>query len=89
MFVPDVIVLDLMMPKFSGEEVLQYVCTNPRLSKVPLITFIIPVHWLMPDMRSTWNAPTSGCLKTTALPPFFWRRFKDCSGTGLKKTPFT
>ncbi len=37
MFVPDAIVLDLMMPKFSGEEVLQYVCTNPRLAQVPLI----------------------------------------------------
>jgi two-component system, OmpR family, alkaline phosphatase synthesis response regulator PhoP len=37
MFVPDLVVLDLMMPKFNGEEVLQYVCNNLRLAKVPLI----------------------------------------------------
>jgi DNA-binding response OmpR family regulator len=37
MFVPDLVVLDLMMPKFNGEEVLQYVCNNVRLASVPLI----------------------------------------------------
>ena len=35
--VPDLVVLDLMMPKFSGEEVLKYVCSEPRLHEVPLI----------------------------------------------------
>ncbi len=37
MFVPDLVVLDLLMPKFNGEEVLQYVCNNARLARVPLI----------------------------------------------------
>ena len=35
--VPDLVVLDLMMPKFSGEEVLKYVCSEPRLHEVPLV----------------------------------------------------
>jgi CheY-like chemotaxis protein len=36
-FVPDLIVLDLMMPRFNGEEVLQFVRANLYLSKVPVI----------------------------------------------------
>jgi CheY-like chemotaxis protein len=36
-FVPDLVLLDLMMPKFNGEEVLQFIRDNPRLTKVPVI----------------------------------------------------
>jgi chemosensory pili system protein ChpA (sensor histidine kinase/response regulator) len=36
-FVPDLVLLDLMMPKFNGEEVLEFIRNNPRLSKVPVI----------------------------------------------------
>jgi CheY-like chemotaxis protein len=36
-FVPDLVLLDLMMPKFNGEEVLQFIRNNPRFAKVPVI----------------------------------------------------
>jgi CheY-like chemotaxis protein len=36
-FVPDLVLLDLMMPKFNGEEVLQFIRNNPRFVKVPVI----------------------------------------------------
>jgi CheY-like chemotaxis protein len=34
---PDLMLLDLMLPKFSGEEVLKYVSSNPALGLIPVI----------------------------------------------------
>lgn len=36
-FVPDLVLLDLMLPRFYGEEVLQFIQANPSLAKVPVI----------------------------------------------------
>lgn len=35
-FAPDLVVLDLMMPRLSGADVLKYIRTNPALAKVPV-----------------------------------------------------
>jgi len=35
--VPDLVVLDLMLPKFDGAEVLKFIQANPRLKTVPVI----------------------------------------------------
>ena len=37
LFVPDLVVIDLMMPKFNGEEVLHFICQHEHLAKVPLV----------------------------------------------------
>lgn len=37
MFVPDVVLLDLALPRFNGEEVLQFIHKNPALAKIPII----------------------------------------------------
>ncbi len=34
---PDLVVLDLMLPKFSGADVLKFTQSNPRLKSVPVI----------------------------------------------------
>lgn len=34
---PDLVVLDLMLPKFDGAEVLKFIQANPRLKTVPVI----------------------------------------------------
>jgi CheY-like chemotaxis protein len=36
-FVPDLVLLDLVLPRFSGEEVLQFIHANPNLAAVPVI----------------------------------------------------
>jgi len=36
-FVPDLVLLDLMLPRFSGEEVLKFIHSNPNLAAVPVI----------------------------------------------------
>ncbi len=35
--VPDVVILDLMLPKFNGVEVLKFIRSNSRLEAVPII----------------------------------------------------
>ena len=35
--VPDLVVLDLMLPKFDGGEVLKFMQANPRLKTIPVI----------------------------------------------------
>lgn len=34
---PDLILLDLMLPKFNGEEILKYIQANPALGMIPVI----------------------------------------------------
>jgi CheY-like chemotaxis protein len=34
---PDVVILDLMLPKFNGEEILKFIRANPKLAKTPVI----------------------------------------------------
>jgi CheY-like chemotaxis protein len=34
---PDLVILDLLMPKFTGEDVLQFICTEAHLHEKPLI----------------------------------------------------
>jgi CheY-like chemotaxis protein len=37
LFVPDLVVLDLMLPKFNGVDVLKFIQSNPHLKTVPVI----------------------------------------------------
>ena len=36
-FAPDLVVLDLMLPKISGVEVLKFICADPRYQTIPVI----------------------------------------------------
>ena len=39
MSVPDLVILDLMLPKFNGEEVLKFIRAERRLKSLPVIIF--------------------------------------------------
>ncbi|HEY5503696.1 MAG TPA: response regulator, partial [Sedimentisphaerales bacterium] len=36
---PDLVVLDLMLPKFDGADVLKFIRADPRLKIIPIIIF--------------------------------------------------
>lgn len=49
---PDLLILDLMLPKFEGEHLLQFIWSPPRLIKIPVIilsskSFIEPEYELL------------------------------------------
>lgn len=37
--VPDLVLLDLVLPKFDGVEVLKFARSNPRLATIPIVIF--------------------------------------------------
>jgi CheY-like chemotaxis protein len=52
--VPDVIVLDVMMPDLSGLEVLRYIRRDPRLAEIPVI--VVSAKSLPSDINNGMDA---------------------------------
>ena len=65
--VPDLIILDLQIPKVSGVEVLQQVRARPALSGVPVIVF--SNSYLSNVIQAAWKAGATKCISKSECTP--------------------
>jgi DNA-binding response OmpR family regulator len=59
-FQPDVVVLDLMLPKMNGVEILRKVRANPETATLPII--VLSNAYLSNLVQEAWNAGANQCL---------------------------
>jgi DNA-binding response OmpR family regulator len=71
-FHPDAIILDLMLPKMSGVEVIKQIRGESEFSKLPIIVF--SNIYLANMIQDAWRAGATKCLSKTACSP---REFLD------------
>ena len=65
--IPDVIVLDLMLPKIDGFEVLRRVRADPRLKDVPVIVF--SNSYTSDRTNEVWSAGATQVLAKATMTP--------------------
>ena len=66
-FTPDVVVLDLQMPKVNGIGVLKFIRAKPETSKIPVLVFSNAYLGSLVD--AAWQAGASKCLSKAVTTP--------------------
>jgi DNA-binding response OmpR family regulator len=66
-FQPDAIVLDLMLPKMSGVEVIKQIRGEAEFSKVPIIVF--SNMYLTSMVQDAWKAGATKCISKNSCSP--------------------
>ena len=66
-FRPDVIVLDLMLPKITGLELMKEIRAEPDFAKVPVIVF--SNTYLTNMVQEAWKAGATKCLSKANCTP--------------------
>ena len=85
-FVPDLLILDLMMPKFDGEELLRFICTTPRLANLPL--FILSSNSIIfADQEHLLQRAEKYLIKQSCTPAILVRAIQDQFTGPLEATP--
>ena len=64
---PDIVVLDLMMPKLSGVDVLKYIRSNPALKAIPVI-ILSNAHMTSLAQEAAALGPEKALLKSSCTP---------------------
>ena len=66
-FRPDAIVLDLMLPKLSGVELMKKIRAEPDFEKLPVIVF--SNTYLTQMVQDAWKAGATMCLSKSTCTP--------------------
>ena len=66
-FQPDVVILDLVLPKISGVELMRKVRAEPRFDSLPLIVF--SNTYLTNLVQEAWKAGATKCLSKASCSP--------------------
>ena len=66
-FLPDVVLLDLMLPKVSGLDLMKQIRAEPEFSKLPFIVF--SSTYLTNVVQDAWKAGATKCLSKTNCTP--------------------
>jgi CheY-like chemotaxis protein len=66
-FLPDVVILDLVLPKISGIELMKTVRADPRSKDLPLIVF--SNTYLTNLVQEAWKAGATKCLSKASCSP--------------------
>jgi len=64
---PDIVLLDLLMPKLDGIEVLKYIRGHPDLKLVPVVVF--SNSYMTNLVERAWNAGADQCLMKASTTP--------------------
>src|SRR6266404_880918 len=66
-FLPDAVILDLMLPKMPGVELMKHIRAEPNFAHVPIIVFS---NTYMTDMvQQAWKAGATKCLSKANCTP--------------------
>src|SRR3974377_1018305 len=66
-FRPDVVVLDLMLPKLAGIELMRNIRAEPGFDQIPLIVF--SNTYLTAMVEQAWKAGATKCLSKSSCTP--------------------
>jgi CheY-like chemotaxis protein len=64
---PDVVLLDLLMPRLDGIEVLKYIRSHPNLKNLPVVVF--SNSYMTNLVESAWRAGADQCLMKASTTP--------------------
>lgn len=74
--VPDLVLLDLMLPRFDGVEVLKFISSSPKLKTVPVIIFSTN-SIIDSEDEPLLEGATRRLLKSQCTPPLMLKVIRD------------